>query len=193
MKPENNGDKFTNEEDEFISEEAEELSYYDKLNLVILKNESGKSRATRIQKLGLILNSIREGKTPSSHGPYFYGGFSDDIEESLINLLESGLIKKEHGEYVLTSYGQKVIQYLEKLNDHEFIELTKIARDIMPRLRELKDRELVILTYILFPELAKHSLIKDESLQKEIQRVLKKQKLGPLKLFLVKDASANGG
>ena len=181
-----------NGEEEFLKEEAEELSYYDKLNLVILKNEGGKSRATRIQKLGLILNAIREGKTPSSHGPYFYGGFSDDIEESLTNLLESGIIKKEHKEYVLTNYGRKVMQYLEKLNDHEFTELIKIAKDIMPAFRELNDRELVIITYILFPELAKLSLIKDESLQREIQKVLRKQKLGHLKLFLLEKSDTEG-
>ena len=64
--------------------------------------------------MGLIINAIKEGKTPSSHGPYFYGGFSDDIEESLNYLLEFGIIKIEEGEYTLTEYGKKILRYLEE-------------------------------------------------------------------------------
>ncbi|AKG91893.1 hypothetical protein GAH_00772 [Geoglobus ahangari] len=168
-----------NNYEDFIKEDAEEMSYYDKLTLITIKSEGGKSRATRIQKLGLIINAIKEGKTPSSHGPYFYGGFSDDIEESLNYLLESGMIKIENGEYALTEYGRKILEYLEKKLDDDYKKLKEIVEDITPPLKKLNDRDLVTLTYLLFPELAKNSLIKEE-----IEKILESGKFKSFKIYI---------
>jgi len=176
--------------EEYIKEDAEELSYHDKLTLVTIAGSGGKSKATRIQKLGLIINAIKEGKTPSSHEPYFYGGFSDNIEESLSYLLDSGLIKKIGTEYTITEYGKKVLKFLETNNDEVYHTLKDIVDKIMPSFRRLKDDELVLLTYILFPELTEKSLIKEDMekspLKNKIEKILKKGKLGDIDIYFLK-------
>lgn len=145
---------------EYIEDDVEWMSKPDWLTLIILKH--GKSRVTRLQKEALILNSILEGKTPSSHGPHFFGGFSDDLESALSRLAESGIIKKVGPEYTLTKYGKMVLSYLEKKPPEEFEELKNIANKILPLLNELSDEDIVDLTYLLFPELTTSSIIREK-------------------------------
>lgn len=168
----------SNKYHEFIEEDAEEASFFDKLVLLVLKHEDGKSRATRIQKFGLIVNSVYEGKTPSSHGAFYFGGFSDNIEESINQLIENGIIKYEHNQYILTDYGKEVLKYLERKGEPDFQKLKRIADTILPALKNLSDRDLIKLTYLLFPELTSKSLIKKEVLE------VTEKKIGDLHIFI---------
>jgi uncharacterized protein YwgA len=140
--------------------DAEDLTIYDKLVLWLL-DEAHESRTTRIQKLGLIVNSLREGRAPSSHGPHFYGGFSDEIDESLIHLRENGLVKESGAEtYSLSTYGKEVVACLAKSMDPESKKIHEASGVITPALRGMSDRDVTALTYALFPELTTESVIK---------------------------------
>jgi len=145
---------------DYIEDDVEYMNKSDWLTLLILKYR--KSRATRLHKVALILNSVLEGKTPSSHGPHFFGGFSDDLESSLSRLAESGIIKKVGSEYMLTKYGEKVLGYLERNPPDEFEKLKIIASKLLPSLNELSDEDIVDLTYLLFPELTTNSVIREK-------------------------------
>ena len=161
---------------DYIEDDVEFMNKYDWLTLLILKY--GKSKVTRLQKLALILNSILEGRTPSSHGPYFFGGFSDDIESSLSRLSESGIIKKVGSEYAITEYGKIVLKYLEENPPNEFKKMKNIADVVLPMLSTLSDQEVVDLTYLLFPELTTQSVIK-EKVENRLKRLKRKiDKLG---------------
>lgn len=155
--------------EDIIEEDLEDLGKYDKLVLAILRFSSAKS--TRIHKLGLIINAIIEGNVPESHGAYYYGGFSEDIDASLTQLMEDGLVMKTNDEFTLTTYGKKVLSLLEKREDREMEEIIEIASDVVESFSELDDRELLKLTYQLFPELTDKSLIKDKIIKQRIKDI----------------------
>jgi uncharacterized protein YwgA len=141
--------------------EMEDLTFFDKLVLWLLAHGE-KSRATRLQKMGLIVNSIIEGKTPSSHGPHNFGGFSDEIEGAIIDLSEEGLVKSEGGIYRLTAYGKEILEQLQSSKDQESNKIKGASETITQGLRKLTDRDVTALTYVLFPELAKDSIIRKD-------------------------------
>jgi len=153
--------KMRREERETMGAEMEDLTFFDKLVLWLLAHGE-KSRATRLQKMGLIVNSVIEGKTPSSHGPYNFGGFSDEIEGAIIDLSEEGLVKNEAGIYRLTTHGKEILEQLQSSKDQESKRIKGVSETITQGLRRLPDKDVTALTYVLFPELAKDSMIRKD-------------------------------
>ncbi len=52
---------------------------------ILIIRYSGDIKSTRLQKLALVAKGILDGKIPTSHGAYLFGGYSDDIDESLVS------------------------------------------------------------------------------------------------------------
>ena len=136
---------------------AENSSSTDKLVLAILDNRP--TGATGMQKIGLTVKSILEGSAPSSYAAYHYGGFDDDVAESLDALRDEGFVELVNGKvYRLTPSGRELVE--KYLGDGESQRLRAIAGDVVPKLRHLSDDEVVSVVYSLFPELAEVSVIK---------------------------------
>ncbi len=137
-----------------------DLTGTDKLVLLLTKYH-GHIKPTRLQKIALVIYSILEKKVPTDkYGAYFFGGFSDEIEESTEDLKEEGLVEYIPGKgFTLTSEGKKISELIEKTSKNKGN--IEIVRKVVESLKDLSDKEIVALTYSLFPELTKKSVIKD--------------------------------
>jgi hypothetical protein len=142
---------------DLLRDRAANSSEYDKLVLSILdKRPSG---ATSLQKLGLTVLSVLEGRTPVSFHAHHFGGFDDDLAESVDALRSEGYVELVNGKtFRLTPAGRRLTE--EYLSDDESTRLRTIAGDLVPRMRHLSDEEIVSVVYSLFPELAENSLIR---------------------------------
>lgn len=146
----------------FVDADVEDLTADDKLVLLIL-GYSKRTTSTRLHKLSLLVNAIVEGKRPSTHGAYYYGGFSDEVDSAMIQLEEDGLIKRTGEKQLsLTEYGEKVKDTLSKSSDDQTAEVRDTVRFVADSLKAVPDQDLVDLTYILFPELTTRSVIKSK-------------------------------
>ena len=160
-----------------------DLSATDKLVLLLTKYHRY-IKPTRLQKIALIVYSILEKKVPKDkYGAYFFGGFSDEIEESADALKEEGLIEyiPKKG-FILTSEGKELSELIEKTSKNK--ENIEIVRKIVESLKDLSDGEIVALTYTLFPELTTKSVIKDTPEIKKMKNMylvkIKKEELSEL-------------
>lgn len=143
---------------DLLKERAENSSSTDKLVLAILDNRP--TGPTGMQKLGLTVKSIFESQAPSSYAAYHYGGFDDEVAESLTALRDEGFVEFVNGKvYRLTDSGRTLVE--KYLVDPESQRFRTVAGDIIPKLRRLSDDEIVSVVYSLFPELADESMIKD--------------------------------
>lgn len=142
---------------DLLRDRAASSSEYDKLVLSILKERP--TGATGLQKLGLTVLAVLEGRRPASFHAHHFGGFDDDLAESLEGLRSEGYVQLVDGRtYQLTPSGSRLVtQYL---SDEESRRLRTIAGDLVPRMRHLSDEEVVSVVYSLFPELAENSLIR---------------------------------
>jgi len=165
---------------ELIKDEMENLSDADKLVLSVLF-ASNKVKATRLQKVGLLVNAIVEGKVPSSHDAYFYGGFSEEIEDSVTKLSDNRLLNPTSEGFVLTQYGKLIFNRMKAAKDKTGYERIEIAEAVIAALSRLKDSDVLDLTYYLFPELAANSLIR-----KEVEKRLKERGIRGVKAYRFK-------
>ena len=81
-----------NSKKEFI----EEMSESDKIVLSIIAN-SPYIKSTRLQKIALITKAALDGKVELTHGAYLFGGFSDDVDESVNSLRSEGFLVYQNG------------------------------------------------------------------------------------------------
>jgi uncharacterized protein YwgA len=140
-----------------LRDRASSSSRWDKLVLAIL--DLRPTGATSLQKLGLTVLSVMEGKTPGSYHPHHFGGFDDDVSESVDSLRSEGYVELVGGKtYRLTPAGQQLVE--NYLSDEESSRLKTISSSVIPLMRRLSDDEVVSVVYSLFPELAERSLIK---------------------------------
>ena len=131
----------------------------DELLIISLIGLSGKIKSTRLQKLSLLSKAIMEGKVPSTHNAYYFGAFSDEIEEDAGQLREEGFLKfDEVNGFTLSDDGKKAMEEFERSNPKLVEKLDKLIKAVS----ELNDKKLIALTYALFPQLTKNSLIKEK-------------------------------
>lgn len=146
---------------EVIRTDIEYLSESDKIVLMIL-SFSDRARTTRLQKLSLLINALKEGTVPSSHDAYFFGGFSEDIEDSIAKLSEKSILNFSNAGYFLSPYGKRIISEIKATNTQMEKCTEEATETIVSALSELSDSDVLDLTYYLFPELAKDSIIKSK-------------------------------
>ncbi len=134
----------------------EELSESEKM-VILLTGYSKESKPIRLQKLSLLTKAILEGKVPTSHGAYLFGGFSDEIAENSESLRSEGYLTYRGGEgYSLTKDGMKLYNVLLQKER----KLSIISDKVVQTFREISDQELTAITYKFFPELTSNSIIK---------------------------------
>lgn len=145
-------------EEKLLEFDSEDLSDTDAL--VILIVDSNPVMKTRLQKLSLLYDRLYN-KTCSitDHNAYFFGGYSDDIEESAVNLVDSGILKEDRQGYSLTDYGLKLKKFIkdEKTLDSEL----KNIDNLKFALSEVPDRNVIGLTYHFYEDTAINSTIKN--------------------------------
>lgn len=135
----------------------EDLSELDKMLLLII-NFSGSVKATRLQKLGILGNVALGHNHDSIHNPYYFGGFSDEIEEESTFLHEQGYLRQTPGGLVLSPTGVKCVEELKNKNEKE----ATTIKGIVETLRRYSDKEVTAITYKMFPDLADKSIIREE-------------------------------
>ena len=91
-----------------LEDKVQDASVSDRIVLAILSWRP--SRATSVQKLGLLVRAAVEGRAPEGIGPHFSGGFDDDIAESLEGLNEEGYVfSNPDGTFALSMSGRELI------------------------------------------------------------------------------------
>ena len=121
----------------------------DELLIISLIGLSGKIKSTRLQKLSLLSKAIMEGKAPSTHNAYYFGAFSDEIEEDADQLREEGFLKyDEENGFTLSDDGKKTMEEFKRSNPRLVEKLDKVVKAVS----ELNDKKLIALTYALFPQ-----------------------------------------
>lgn len=146
------------DENEMINNDYDDLSDSDILVLLIM-NEESPTLKTRLQKLSLIYHELYDSnRNTTDHHAYFFGGYSDDIDESAVNLTDMGILDEGKNGYSLTEYGKKLRQYV--LDEFEDVEEIDRIYNIKKAVSNIPDRNLVGLTYHFYGESAKNSTIK---------------------------------
>ena len=142
-------------DNEIIADVAFDINDVDMLVLCIISCRDNKvTLRTRFQKESLIYNMVYGN--PKSHDPYYFCGYSDDIDESLRNIADSGLFSETPNGFKLTRFGSIVTEY-KKNNGHS--EMYDRVRRLNKSLDDIDDKSLVAITYKLFPEFTSNSTI----------------------------------
>ena len=171
---------------ELIKDEIENLSDADRLVLSILFT-GNKAKVTRLQKIGLLVNAIMEGRVPSSHDSYFFGGFSEDIEDSITKLSDNSMLNPTTDGFVLTPYGKLVFSQMKAMKDSAEDRRLDVVEEVVNALSRLSDKDVLDVTYYLFPELTENSLIK-----KQVERRLKERGIRGVKAYRFKKEELSG-
>ncbi len=146
------------DEIEMINNDYDDLSDSEILVLLIMNDESSTLK-TRLQKLSLLYHELYDSnKNTTDHHAYFFGGYSDDVDESAVNLTDMGILDEGKNGYSLTEYGKKLRQYI--LDEYEDVEEIKRVENIKKAVSRIPDRNLVGLTYHFYGKSAKNSTIK---------------------------------
>lgn len=146
------------DETEMINNDFDDLSDSEILVLLIM-DEKSSTLKTRLQKLSLLYHELYEtDKNTTDHHAYFFGGYSDDIDESAVNLTDMGILEEGRDGYSLTEYGVKLRQFV--LNEYDDVEEIERVDNIKKAVSSIPDRNLVGLTYRFYEESAKNSTIK---------------------------------
>jgi uncharacterized protein YwgA len=144
---------------EVLEDKASNASESDKLVLYLLHKRP--SRTTSVQKLGLLVHSALSGSVPAGFAPHFFGGFNEQIDTSLADLLDEGFVwANDSDEYALTPAGEKLVS--DYLRDATSKKVKEITDKIVGRMTGLTDRDILSIAYELFPELTGKSLIKEK-------------------------------
>ena len=142
-----------------IDSDYDDLSDSDIIVLLIV-DEKRPVLKTRLQKISLLYHELYEKTTGGTdHNAYFFGGYSDDIDESAVNLTDIGILKESKNGYALTEYGRKLRQFI--LNEYDDEEQIKDIENIKTAIETIPDKNLVGLTYHFYNETAKNSTIAD--------------------------------
>ena len=146
-------------EQEMIDSDFDDLSDSDILVMLII-DEKRPVLKTRLQKLSLLYHELYDKTTNvTDHGAYFFGGYSDDIDESANNLTDMGILEETKNGYSLTEYGHKLRQFiLEEYDDEAQIEHVEKIKEAVS---SIPDRNLVGLTYHFYDETAVNSTIRE--------------------------------
>ena len=139
-----------------VSEIYDGLSHTERTVLDII-GHSNHIRPTRLQKISLVVGVKELSNIPQTHGAYFFGAFSDEVDESAEGLREEGIIAyKENEGYRLTKLGNEVYDII-KISDKQMNE--KVER-VIRLFSSMRDEEVTAITYALYPQYASQSLIR---------------------------------
>jgi len=116
-------------------------------------------RKTRLQKLALLYDALHGGQSGSGRGAYFFGGFSDNIEEAAETMTDDMILAEGEKGYQLTEYGKEIFEMLKKKDPAYYGEMAAITGST----EGVPDSCIVAMTYNYYPELAENSLIKDSA------------------------------
>lgn len=144
--------------EQMIDSDFDELTDSQILVLLII-DENTPFLKTRLQKISLLYHELYDsGRNTTGHGAYFFGGYSDDIDEAAVNLTDTGILQEGKNGYSLTEYGVKLRDYiLKELDDEKQIQNVD---NLKKAVSEIPDRNLVGLTYRFYEETAVNSTIK---------------------------------
>lgn len=116
-------------------------------------------RKTRLQKLALLYDALYGGQNGSDRGAYFFGGFSDNIEEAAETMADDMILSEGEKGYRLTGYGEEIFGMLKKKDPAFYGGMAAITGST----ENVPDSCIVAMTYRYYPELAENSLIKDSA------------------------------
>lgn len=116
---------------------------------------------TRLQKISLLYQEIfdNDKKNRTNHSAYLFGGYSDDIDESAVNLADTGILQETSAGYNLTEYGKALRKYI--LDEYDDEEEIVHVENINKSLKNMPDKNIVGLTYHFFEDTAANSTIKE--------------------------------
>ena len=141
-----------------LKDRARDLSRYEKIVLSILRYRD--SKVTSLQKLGLLIAAIFRGNVPEGFSAYYFGGFSDDIADSIEILEDEGYLKTAPDKHLkLTEDGVALVN--DFMNDAESKRIIDISAHIAGGMQRLSENEILAIIYLMFPELTSKSLIKN--------------------------------
>ena len=146
-------------EEDMINSDFDDLSDPEILVLLLIDGTRPVLK-TRLQKLSLLYHELYEGKTGiTDHGAYHFGGYSDNVDESAVNLTDMGILEEDKRGYSLTDYGRKLREFiLDEYDDEDQIDHVK---NILSATSKIPDRNLVGLTYHFYDETAVNSTIRE--------------------------------
>ena len=152
------------DQNELLRVDFEDLSFSELA--VIFAMTDTPVRKTRLQKTTLLFDEVfGVGDSPSDHSAYFFGGYSDNIDESAVSLTSAGILDETEEGYQLSTYGKQLREYATEriLNggDPEEKEIVDGMPKIVESISEIPDRYVVGLTYQYYEETAVKSTIRE--------------------------------
>jgi len=188
MPPVDREEKLSNDESleqsemvkELVRSKIEGFSKTDRLVLLIL-SISNKIKITRLQKIGLLINAVIQGRVPTSHNAYYFGAFSEDIDDSVTKFSDSSIVNATSDGFVLSPYGKSIINQMKESSNEEDRKVLEVTETIVKALSKMNDNDVLALTYYLFPEFTDDSLIK-----KEVERRIQQHGIRGVKAYKFK-------
>lgn len=145
--------------DDPVRSKASASSSLDAIVVSLLRKRP--SPRTSVQKLGLLVKAIIDRRLPDEFVSYYYGGFSEEVTESLSSLVDEGFARRSSGgSYELTPAGSTLARTLEA--DQKLGRVSSTSAELLDFVAGLDDGEVVSLLYGLFPELTTESRIRDD-------------------------------
>ena len=142
-----------------LKDKGESSTPPERLVLAILRRRP--TMATGLQKLGIAVGAIFEGRVPESFKAFHYGGFDDDVAEALESLREEGYVQGGHGAtFELTAEGRELVD--NYLTDLDARRLRDVADTVTQAFKGANDDQVIAVVYDMFPELTVDSLIKEK-------------------------------
>jgi hypothetical protein len=141
-----------------MEDKARSATLPERLVLSILRRRP--TTATGLQKLGIAVGAVFEGRVPESFKAFHYGGFDDDVSEALESLHEEGYVQIAGGStFTLSREGQELVD--RHLTDGDATRLKGIAETIAEAFEGSSDDQVIAVVYDMFPELTAESRIKE--------------------------------
>jgi hypothetical protein len=107
-----------------------------------------------IQKVIRYFEYLRETQE-LAYSDFKYGAVSDELQQNLDTLLESGLVDDDEGKYCLTLEGKEAVQEVRKTFGNDQFKLLEFAKQ---QLNDLPIEELMYFLYKLIPSTQKNSI-----------------------------------
>ncbi|MDR3205883.1 MAG: hypothetical protein LBT41_02125 [Candidatus Methanoplasma sp.] len=144
---------------QMLEYDAEDLSYSDALVMLIADDRS--ITRTRLQKISLLYDEVYGESTKiPGNSAYFFEGYSDGIDESAENLVDTGMLSESREGYMHTLYGSKLKEYMINKESGRNKDRSERIECIKAALSDVPDRNIVGLTYCFYGESAVNAGIK---------------------------------
>lgn len=138
-------------EKDMIDADYDDLSEADIIVLLTVDVKKPTSK-TRLQRLSLIVHEMY-GKY-YSYKISFFRGYSDEIDESAVNLKDKGILDENKSMYSLTEYGKKLRQFI--VDEYENEDLIRRINNIKSATSLMHDKNIVGLTHHFYDDAHNH-------------------------------------